>query len=90
MVHTCVQATREPMMRFLAACLDSNKERAKMQMDPRLAAASGFSLNLFAVLLHACEPFLADHAKAWGKLDAGCGPCCWVSLWTVAVFDVRT
>ena len=59
------------MMRFLAACLDSNKERAKMQMDPRLAAASGFSLNLFAVLLHACEPFLADHSKAWGKLDAG-------------------
>ena len=57
------------MLQFLAACLNSNKERDKLQPDVRVAASHGFMVNLLAVLLHACQPFLQDHSIAWGKLD---------------------
>ena len=72
-----MQATREPMLRWLAACLNSNKERDKLQPDIAVAAPHGFSLNVLAVLLHASQPFLQDHSIAWGKLDPRCDPFLW-------------
>ena len=74
-----MQATREPMLRWLAACLNSNKERDKLQPDIAVAAPHGFSLNVLAVLLHASQPFLQDHSIAWGKLDPRCDPFLWDS-----------
>jgi hypothetical protein len=43
------QDTREAMLGWLAAALNSNLERAKMRPDPRKSATDGFVLNLAAV-----------------------------------------
>ena len=45
------QDTREAMLGWLAAALNSNLERAKMRPDPRKSATDGFVLNLAAVRL---------------------------------------
>lgn len=68
-----VQDTRGAMLDWLANAIESNaKERSKMKMDPREAAPHGFFINLDAVLLQMCEPFLDPlSGKAWGKVDAG-------------------
>lgn len=41
------------------------------QGDPARSASHGFFINLNAVLLRLCDPFLEPMSgKAWGKLDA--------------------
>ena len=41
------------------------------QGDPARSASHGFFINLNAVLLRLCDPFLEPlSGKAWGKLDA--------------------
>lgn len=68
-----MQATREAVLRWFAAVLDMNHGRAKLQVDPEAVAADGFFLNLSAVLLKCCEPFLEPMSgMAWGKIDARC------------------
>ena len=61
------------MLDWIANAIELNaKERSKMKMDPREAAPHGFFVNLNAVLLQMCEPFLEPlSGKAWGKVDAG-------------------
>lgn len=68
-----VQETRAAMLDWIADAIESNaKERSKMKMDIQEAAPHGFFVNLNAVLLQMCEPFLDPlSGKAWGKLDAG-------------------
>ncbi|KAK9806446.1 hypothetical protein WJX73_007867 [Symbiochloris irregularis] len=62
--------TRPAMLAWFAAVLEINDERAKLQGDPALAASDGFFLNLSAVLLRCCQPFLEPlSGKAWGKVD---------------------
>ena len=64
------QGTREATLQWLGAVLEVNEERAKLQANPALAASDGFFLNLSAVLLRCCEPFLEPlSGKAWGKVD---------------------
>jgi ubiquitin conjugation factor E4 B len=64
-------AARGPALDWLGAALRTNAERAKMRPDPKKAATDGFMLNLAAVALRLCEPFLDPRSgKAWGKLDA--------------------
>ena len=61
------------MLEWFGSVLEWNDERAKLQIDPELAASDGFFLNLSAVLLRCCEPFLEPMSgKAWGKVDARC------------------
>ncbi len=65
------QATREPMLKFIALALEANQEHTKEMPDVSLAAPRGMMLNLSAVLLKVCEPFLDPATgKAWGKLDS--------------------
>ena len=62
---------KEATVDWLAAALRANAERAKMQPDLRKAATEGFMLNVAAVLLKLCDPFLDPLlGKAWGRLDA--------------------
>lgn len=61
------------MVKWIGICLEWNsKERSKMKMDYAHAAPDSFFINLDAVLLKMCEPFLEPlSGKAWGKVDAG-------------------
>lgn len=66
-----MQATREAMLQFLALALETNKEHSKEMPDISAASSRGLMLNLSAVLLRGCEPFLDPASgKAWGKLDS--------------------
>ncbi|KAK9840736.1 hypothetical protein WJX81_001139 [Elliptochloris bilobata] len=63
--------TREDMLRWLAHAIEANVERSKSMGDPARSASHGFFINLNAVLLRLCDPFLEPMSgKAWGKLDA--------------------
>lgn len=63
--------TREHALNWLAAALRTNQERAKMRPDIKKAATDGFMLNVAAVLLKMCDPFMDPMSgKAWPRLDA--------------------
>jgi len=75
-LHTIIKAllgksTRDAMVGWLAAVLEGNGERAKMHMDPDRAASHGFFVNLDAVLLKLCGPFMdPSNANFWKRVDA--------------------
>lgn len=63
--------TRDSMLSWLAAVLDSNSERDKMRPDMKKAGTDGFMLNVAGVMLQLCEPFMDPlTGKAWPRLDA--------------------
>lgn len=65
------------MLDFLALALEANKEHNKEMPDVSAASSRGFMLNLSAVLLRGCEPFLDPRSgKAWGRLDYRSVDCC--------------
>lgn len=64
---TLTQDTRPRMMEWLAAAIECNNDRAKMQVNPLHTSSSGFAVNLSAVLLKLCEPFLDP------DIGASCG-----------------
>ncbi len=77
------QDTRARMLAWLFAAAESNAERAKTMPDYRLAAPDGFFMNLAAVCLKLCQPFINPSAKTWARIEPGCGPsqqskCCGV------------
>lgn len=58
------------MLNWLALALEANQEHEKEMPDVSKAAPRGFMLNLAAVLLRICQPFLDPRSgKAWGRLD---------------------
>ncbi|WIA10509.1 hypothetical protein OEZ85_010698 [Tetradesmus obliquus] len=67
------KATREAMLAWLGGVIEGNGERAKMQMDLRKAASHGFFINLDAVLLKLCGPFLDPGSGSvfWKRVDPG-------------------
>lgn len=65
-----VQATREAMLMWLGNALEANREHDKEMPDVSVAASRGFMLNLAAVMLRICKPFLdPSSGKAWSRLD---------------------
>ena len=67
------QDTREPMMAWFAAALESNSERNKTIVNEKVAAPDGFFANLNAVLLALCQPFLEPSSDlAWRRIDVRC------------------
>lgn len=59
------------MIKFIALALEANKEHNKEMPDISVAAPRGMMLNISAVLLKICEPFIDPASgKAWGKLDS--------------------
>lgn len=70
-----MQDTREPMVTWLASALESNAERAKTMVDPKIAAPDGFIANVTSVLLSLCTPFLDPSSDlAFRRIDARCKP----------------
>ena len=68
-----MQDAREPMVRWLAAAVESSAGRAKMGRNIRQLPSDAFCLTLNAVLLKLCDPFVDPSAnKAWSKLDIRC------------------
>lgn len=66
-----LQTTREATLRWLALAVESNWELSKEMPRASEAAPRGFMLNLSAVLLKSCQPFLdPTSGKAWGKIDS--------------------
>ncbi|KAK3001229.1 hypothetical protein RJ639_020356 [Escallonia herrerae] len=62
--------TRENVLEYLAEVINKNSSRGHMQVDPISCASSGMFLNLSAVMLRLCEPFLDANLTKRDKIDA--------------------
>ncbi|KAK9842407.1 hypothetical protein WJX84_011341 [Apatococcus fuscideae] len=61
---------REPMIKWLAAAVESCAGRIKIGRNIRQLPSDAFVLTLNAILLKLCDPFVDPSAnKAWSKLD---------------------
>jgi ubiquitin conjugation factor E4 B len=63
--------TRDAALSWLASVIRTNQERAKMRPDVKKSATDGFMVNVVAVMLRMCEPFMDPASgKAWSKLNS--------------------
>lgn len=60
---------RENVLGYLAAVINKNSSRAHLQVDPLSCASSGMFVNLSAVMLRLCEPFLDANLTKRNKID---------------------
>ncbi|MCD7467046.1 E3 ubiquitin-protein ligase pub1 [Datura stramonium] len=60
---------RENVLGYLAAVINKNSSRAHLQVDPLSCASSGMFVNLSAVMLRLCEPFLDANLTKRDKID---------------------
>ncbi|TMW97042.1 hypothetical protein EJD97_006331 [Solanum chilense] len=61
--------TRENVLGHLATVINKNSSRAQLQVDPLSCASSGMFVNLSAVMLKLCEPFLDANLTKREKID---------------------
>jgi len=61
--------TREKVLEYLAEVINTNAGRSRMQVDPLKSASSGMFVNLSAVMLRLCEPFLDKMESMKDKID---------------------
>ncbi|OAY60270.1 probable ubiquitin conjugation factor E4 [Manihot esculenta] len=61
--------TRENVLQYLAEVINRNSSRAHIQVDPISCASSGMFVNLSAVMLRLCEPFLDPNLTKRDKID---------------------
>ncbi|KAL2552266.1 putative ubiquitin conjugation factor E4 [Forsythia ovata] len=61
--------TRENVLEYLAEVINRNSSRAQLQVDPLSSASSGMFVNLSAVMLRLCEPFLDANMSKKDKID---------------------
>ncbi|KAF2299389.1 hypothetical protein GH714_031802 [Hevea brasiliensis] len=61
--------TRENVLQYLAEVINRNPSRAHIQVDPISCASSGMFVNLSAVMLKLCEPFLDLNLTKRDKID---------------------
>lgn len=62
-------STRENVLEYLAEVINKNASRAHIQVDPLSSASSGMFMNLSAVMLWLCEPFLDANLSKRDKVD---------------------
>nr|GMC62197.1 probable ubiquitin conjugation factor E4 [Ipomoea batatas] len=62
--------TRENVLEYLAQVINKNASRAHIQVDPLSCASSGMFVNLSAVMLRLCEPFLDHNLSKRDKIDS--------------------
>jgi ubiquitin conjugation factor E4 B len=63
--------TRDAALSWLASAICTNQERAKMRPDVKKSATDGFMINIVAVMLRMCDPFMDPASgKAWSKLNS--------------------
>ncbi|KAF3444825.1 hypothetical protein FNV43_RR14518 [Rhamnella rubrinervis] len=61
--------TRHHVLEYLAEVINKNSSRAHIQVDPLSSASSGMFVNLSAVMLRLCEPFLDANLTKRDKID---------------------
>ncbi|GFY84878.1 U-box domain-containing protein [Actinidia rufa] len=61
--------TRENVLEYLGEVINKNSSRAHLQVDPISCASSGMFVNLSAVMLRLCEPFLDANLTKRDKID---------------------
>ncbi|XP_069155553.1 probable ubiquitin conjugation factor E4 [Solanum lycopersicum] len=61
--------TRENVLGHLATVINKNSSRAQLQVDPLSCASSGMFVNISAVMLKLCEPFLDANLTKREKID---------------------
>ncbi|GFY82948.1 U-box domain-containing protein [Actinidia rufa] len=61
--------TRENVLEYLGEVINKNSSRAHIQVDPISCASSGMFVNLSAVMLRLCEPFLDANLTKRDKID---------------------
>ncbi|XP_057769616.1 probable ubiquitin conjugation factor E4 [Salvia miltiorrhiza] len=61
--------TRENVLEYLAEVINKNSSRGHLQVDPLSCASSGMFVNLSAVMLRLCEPFLDANLSKRDKID---------------------
>lgn len=61
--------TRENVLEYLGEVINRNTSRAHLQVDPLSCASSGMFVNLSAVMLRLCEPFLDANLTKRDKID---------------------
>lgn len=61
--------TRESVLQYLAEVIKRNASRAHIQVDPLVCASSGTFVNLSAVMIRLCEPFLDANLTKRNKID---------------------
>ncbi|KAL6551585.1 E3 ubiquitin-protein ligase pub1 [Orobanche gracilis] len=61
--------TRENVLEYLAEVINRNSSRGQLQVDPLSSASSGMFVNLSAVMLRLCEPFLDANLTKIDKMD---------------------
>ncbi|EEF29477.1 ubiquitin-protein ligase, putative [Ricinus communis] len=62
--------TRENVLQYLAEVINRNSSRAHIQVDPLSCASSGMFVNLSAVMLRLCNPFLDPNLTKRDKIDS--------------------
>ncbi|GMH15690.1 hypothetical protein Nepgr_017531 [Nepenthes gracilis] len=62
--------TRENVLEYLAEVINRNSSRAHMQVDPLSCASSSMFVNLSAVMLRLCQPFLDANLTKRDKIVA--------------------
>ncbi|KAK4776219.1 hypothetical protein SAY87_024180 [Trapa incisa] len=61
--------TRENVLEYLAEVINKNSSRAHLEVDYMSCASSGMFVNLSAVMLRLCEPFLDANLTKREKID---------------------
>ncbi|CAA0828388.1 Probable ubiquitin conjugation factor E4 [Striga hermonthica] len=61
--------TRENVLEYLSEVINKNASRAHLQVNPLSCASSGMFVNLSAVMLRLCEPFLDAGLSKRDKID---------------------
>ncbi|KAJ4707379.1 Ubiquitin conjugation factor like [Melia azedarach] len=61
--------TRENVLEYLAEVINKNSSRAHIQVEPLACASSGMFVNLSAVMLRLCDPFLDANLTKRDKID---------------------
>ncbi|XP_073149096.1 probable ubiquitin conjugation factor E4 [Henckelia pumila] len=61
--------TRDNVLEYIAEVINRNSSRAHLQVDPLSCASSGMFVNLSAVMLRLCEPFLDANLSKREKID---------------------
>ncbi|KAL5723047.1 RING-type E3 ubiquitin transferase [Ranunculus cassubicifolius] len=61
--------TRESVLEYIAEVITKNSSRSHIQVDPLTCASSGTFVNLSAVMIRLCEPFLDANLSKRNKID---------------------
>lgn len=63
------EQTRNKLLRFFGKLIDLNHKRVAMQVDPNSISSDAIMINITALLIRFCEPFLNIHGSKIDKIS---------------------